>query len=248
VRNGDADKPLWATEVGWNALPADFPGPAIYGRVTLEQQARYVVQAYQRAQEEWPWMGVMNYWFFKRATDTETDQAFYYFRMVEPDFAPLPVYTAMKEYANRKPVVYPGYYQEDHWALQWDGDWQEVEDSQAVQGRLRRSLRGGDTLRFTFMGTDVELVAHKSPEAGMLQFCLDCEASSQRSGGDGVRQSTIVLQADVPQYDARIPLAKDLRNGTHRVQVTAAGAPGAWVDIDGLVVRGNGGLHSLLAP
>jgi hypothetical protein len=248
VRNGDADKPLWATEVGWNALPGDFLGSPIYGRVTLEQQARYAVQAYQRAQQEWPWMGVMNYWFFKRATDTETDQAFYYFRMLEPDFTPLPVYDAMKEYANRRPVVYPGYHQEDHWAPQWEGEWQDIRDPQAALGRLRRSTNPGDAASFLFVGTAVELVVHQGPNAGLLHYCVDCEASPEGSGGDGGRQGTIVLQTEAPQYGIRIALAKGLRNGTHRVEITAAGEPGMWVDIDGLVVRSNGGLHSLLSP
>jgi hypothetical protein len=49
--------------------------------------------------EEWPWMGVACFWFFKRADDSEREQPMYYFRMVEPDFAPLPVYRAMQAYA-----------------------------------------------------------------------------------------------------------------------------------------------------
>ena len=49
VRHGDAGKPIWAAEVGWNALPEDFVGEPRYGRVTLEQQARYAAEAYQRA-------------------------------------------------------------------------------------------------------------------------------------------------------------------------------------------------------
>ncbi|UCC77549.1 MAG: cellulase family glycosylhydrolase, partial [Anaerolineales bacterium] len=126
VRNGDAEKPLWATEVGWNAVPPDFPEFPMFGRVTEEQQARYAVQAYQRAQQEWPWMGVLNYWFFKRATDTEMDQVFYYFRIAEPDFAPLPAYEAMKQYADAPPQVHLGYHQEDHWALQWEGRWEDI--------------------------------------------------------------------------------------------------------------------------
>ena len=248
VRNGDADKPVWATEVGWDALPADFTGPAVYGRVTLEQQARYAVQAYQRAQEEWPWMGVMNYWFFKRATDTESDQAFYYFRMLEPDFAPLPVYDAVKEYANQEAVVYSGFHQEDHWALQWEGEWQVIEDPHSILGRLRRSTRSGDALRFAFVGTEAELVVHTGPGAGGLRFCLDCEASLQGGVGDGGKESTIMLQTDAAQYGFRISLAKGLRHGSHRIEITAAGESGTWIDIDGLVVRGNGGFHNLLSP
>jgi len=226
VRNGDADKPLWATEVGWNAVPLDFAGAAVYGRVTLQQQARYAVQAYQRAQQEWPWMGVMNYWFFKRATDAETSQAFYYFRMVDPDFTPLPVYAAIKEYANREPRVYPGCHQEDHWALQWEGDWQWVRDGQAVLGKLRRSTRPGAALRFTFVGTDLELVVRKGPGGGSLQFTID-----------GGRPTTVSLGDAVPQYGVQLPLATGLRQGVHRVDIVTLDEPGTLVVVDGLIVR-----------
>ncbi len=124
VENGDAHKPIWLTEMNWNAPPADFPNKQ-FGYVTPEQQARYAVLAFQRAQQEWPWLGVINVWFFKRATDTETDQAMYYFRLVEPDFEPMPVYDELQSYAHSDEarVLYPGVYQEDHWALAYQGTW-----------------------------------------------------------------------------------------------------------------------------
>ncbi len=98
VRHGDAGKPIWISELGWNALPQGMP--AQFGRVTEEQQAAYTVQAFLRAQTEWPWIGVANIWFFKRHTDAEANQPFYYFRMVEPDFTPLPLYEAVQNYAT----------------------------------------------------------------------------------------------------------------------------------------------------
>jgi hypothetical protein len=226
VRNGDADKPLWATEVGWNALPFDFPAFPQYGRVTLEQQARYAVQAYQRAQEEWPWMGVLNYWFFKRATDTETKQVFYYFRMVEPDFGPLPVYEAMKAYANQEPRVYVGFHQADHWALQYEGGWQDVLDPQAVLGAFRRSSAPGSTLRFTFVGTELELVVHTDAQGGTLRVSVD-----------GGKPTFLILHSTKPTYGLHIPLAKGLPDGTHRVEMVHVGEQGSRVDVDGLLVR-----------
>lgn len=101
IANGDAAKPIWIGEMAWNPVPDD---PAIadrtrFGTVTDEQAARYTVEAYQRAHSEWPWVGVICYWFFKRASDVEKDQSFYYFRMVDPDFTPRPVYDALKQYA-----------------------------------------------------------------------------------------------------------------------------------------------------
>ncbi len=95
VRNGDAHKAIWISEMNWNAVPDAVPDRR-FGQVSLQQQADDVVQAYQRAQREWPWVGVVNFWFFKRPDTSEQDQSWYYFRMVEPDFTPLPVYDAVK--------------------------------------------------------------------------------------------------------------------------------------------------------
>ena len=40
VANGDAHKPIWISEMGWNAVPDDVPDKR-FGQVTPEQQARY---------------------------------------------------------------------------------------------------------------------------------------------------------------------------------------------------------------
>ncbi|MBC6937862.1 MAG: hypothetical protein DWB42_18815 [Chloroflexi bacterium] len=124
--NGDAHKPIWLSEAAWNAQPED---PNIvqvqygnFGIVTEEQAARYMPLAYRRAQEEWPWVGVIFYWFFKHEDDSRKNQAHYYFRMAEPDFTPLPVYDSMKTYiTSQTPVLYPGVHQGESWRVQADG-------------------------------------------------------------------------------------------------------------------------------
>ncbi len=98
VQNGDEHKAIWISEMNWNPVPDEVLTQGVYGQVTLEQAARYAPLAYQRAQDEWPWIGVINFWFFKRASDAEKDQEWYYFRMAEPDFTLLPVYYTMQEY------------------------------------------------------------------------------------------------------------------------------------------------------
>ncbi|MDX1662922.1 MAG: cellulase family glycosylhydrolase [Candidatus Promineifilaceae bacterium] len=105
VRQGDAEKPIWVSEMGWNTVPE--PLPPYFGRVTEAQQARYTVEGFERARAEWPWMGVVNVWFFKRVSDEELSQPFYYFRMMEPDFTPLPVWTAVAQYAPHPGPVDP---------------------------------------------------------------------------------------------------------------------------------------------
>lgn len=98
VRQGDAQKPIWISEMAWNVVPEGIPPE--YGRVSLEQQGRYGFEAYARAKAEWPWVGVINYWFLKRAGESEQNQAWYYFRLLEPDFTPLPAYAALANYFN----------------------------------------------------------------------------------------------------------------------------------------------------
>ena len=100
VNNGDADKPIWISEMNWNAVPDDVN--ADFGRVTEAQQARYLPLAFERIEEEWPWIGVANVWFLKRATNEwkETGNPAGWFTLLEADFTPLPVYEAMVEYAG----------------------------------------------------------------------------------------------------------------------------------------------------
>ncbi|MGA9347796.1 MAG: hypothetical protein WBW48_03185 [Anaerolineae bacterium] len=223
VRNGDQNKPIWISEMNWNALPLDHPAYPEYGRVTEEQQARYAVEAYQRIQAEWPWVGVVNFWFFKRASEDEKDQAWYYFRMVEPDFTPLPVYDAMKEYAQEPPVMYPGYHQEDHWAVHYEGAWETVADGQAVLGAYRRGAGAGSGLSFAFRGTELTLVVVKSKAAGALQVIVDDRPPVE-----------IELRSSASEFGVQVPIARGLADGEHRVQITALGEGAA---LDGFIVR-----------
>ncbi len=107
IANGDGAKPIWIGEMAWNPVPDEATVPNIadrlnYGQVTDEQAARYAVEGYERARQEWPFVGVVCYWFFKRADEHEKNQSWYYFRMVDPDFTPRPVYGAVKDYAAHR--------------------------------------------------------------------------------------------------------------------------------------------------
>ncbi|MEO0631654.1 MAG: hypothetical protein AAFY46_13155 [Planctomycetota bacterium] len=61
VSYGHPDKAIWISEAAWNPLPNDpnISNREQFGVVTEEQAARYMVQAYQRQQQEWPYTGVM---------------------------------------------------------------------------------------------------------------------------------------------------------------------------------------------
>lgn len=98
VTNGDAEKPIWISEAGWNPVPSegDIWGRETYGTVSMEEAAEYVPLAYKRTLSEWPYIGTMSYWFLKRADESEKSQSWYYFRLLEPNFQPTPIYESFK--------------------------------------------------------------------------------------------------------------------------------------------------------
>jgi hypothetical protein len=241
VRNGDAHKPIWLSEMAWNALPPDWPADAPYGQVTEAQQARYAVLAYHRLQSEWPWLGVANYWFLKQADDRERDKnPQYYFRLLEPDFTPQPVYQALSDAAHLPPVMYRGYHQEDHWAVTYacpttgtcadanEGGWQRVKDERAVLGAYRQATSDGARVSFTFDGSDLWLVVTRQPGAGQLEVVVD-----------GSPAAMVSLDAPDITFGARVPVARGLPQGEHRVHITARldAERGHGPIIDGFIVE-----------
>lgn len=60
--NGDGAKQVWLTEFGWSSDSNPQDGYD-YAKLNTEQdQANYISQAYQLAQNNYPWMGVMALW------------------------------------------------------------------------------------------------------------------------------------------------------------------------------------------
>ncbi len=217
VANGDAAKPIWISEMNSNAVPddPDIVDVGRFGQVTPEQQARYAPLSYQRAMEEWPWVGVVDFWVFKRASAVERNQAKYYFRMVEPDFVPLPVYEAMRAYtANLTPTLYPGVHQEDHWALKYEGDWGIGDGGVGALGAFRRATASGAELFFTFEGAALTLMPGTG--TGEIELSVD--------GGDVKRIS----------LDGRpVRLVRGWQSKRREVTLTAVAGE---VGVDALVV------------
>jgi hypothetical protein len=215
VANGDADKPIWFSELAWNALPdsiMDFP---LYGRVTEDQQARYTVRALTRLAEEWPWAGVSFVWFFRRPNDSETSQQFYYFRLVEPDFTPLPVYNAIRQAAPALRVVRRGWNAPTHWAIERTGGWADL-------GGLLQATQPGATLSFRFAGTDLAIVA-----GGPGRLYVD--APGVRLPRDRAGRAYL----DVAENVQQIELVRGLPDGSHAVTLTAGDGR---ISISGVIV------------
>ncbi len=100
IRNGDAGKAVWISELGWNSAP-----PALHhqwGRsVTEEQKAQYLAGAMERARREWPWVGAMCVWMFRWGGEPPNPRdPTPYFQIVDFNFNPLPAYRVVEEYLH----------------------------------------------------------------------------------------------------------------------------------------------------
>jgi len=101
-RYGDGAKPIWINEYGWNAAPASFSEEHLtWKRVSEAQQAEYTVEGFAWARANWPWLGVVNIWYFRQVGDIPPDRPAYYFALVEPNFNPRPVYEALRQASNQ---------------------------------------------------------------------------------------------------------------------------------------------------
>jgi hypothetical protein len=222
VRNGDAGRPIWAAEVGWNAAPHEHPGARIFGVVDRQLQARYSARAFERAQGEWPWMGVMSLWHFRLVAPEGARLPQYFFNAVRDDFTPEPLYDAMKERIRQPHPVPRGYRQEDDWRIEWRGTWHRLEDPRAVLRGFAESSSADAGFSVPFTGTDVELVVDRSPGGGVLLVRVD--------GGEPTR----VDAAGPDEWGVRVPIAAALPDGVHVLEATVA--DGRPVRVDGVVI------------
>ena len=206
VANGDANKPIWISEMAWNAVP-DEVADKRFGQVSPEQQAQYEPMAYQRALEEWPWAGVVNTWYFKRATDEWLKQGKpeAYFRLADPDFTLQPVYHSLKQYIKSvQPALYPGTHEPTGWAVKSDGVWEPTPSPDAPFGKVWRADEAGARLSFTFFGNALTVFPASSGAA--LKVTVD-----------GV--PTLSVESGDPNSTKGVVVARKLGAGPHQATI-----------------------------
>ncbi|MGH2365336.1 MAG: cellulase family glycosylhydrolase [Chloroflexota bacterium] len=235
VKNDDAAKPVWFDEFGWDAPPPDMsaqtdPYHLEWGRVTEQQQADYTRQAIALARS-WPWVGVINIWYFRQdgTRDSPADSE-YYFRMVNPDFSPTPLYAAVQHLSQGLQVAHPGQYQETNPALQTSDDgkissnWVLRGDAQASGGYYYASNIPHATLIITFDGSGLTLDTLKAPDGGIAYVTVDGSSSApDKLARQADGKAYINFYAPKPEYGQQVPVIDGLGSGKHVLQLTISG-------------------------
>jgi len=225
-RHGDADKPIWFNEFGWNAAPETIPREdLIWQRVTEAAQVEYTLRAMEMAREEWPWAGVFMIWYFRQVGNVAPERADYYFRLVDPDFTPRPLYLALVSRASAPVVPGPGLYQESNPAVTLSGRWADVLDNNAFGRAQVASSTPGDRLVFHFRGSGVNLLTRRSESGGRLYVRLDGASVAGLSVDAGGR-SYVDLQGPASSVPMRMNLVANEGVGEHRLELEVGSIDG----------------------
>jgi hypothetical protein len=90
--HGDAAKPIYITEAGWN------DHPHWTGAVSPARRIAYTVGAYEWARHHWPWCKCVAMWAFRYPAPTHNYQDHYAF--VTADFEPKVIYLELQDYTG----------------------------------------------------------------------------------------------------------------------------------------------------
>jgi hypothetical protein len=235
-RNGDESKPVWIAEYGWNAAPESFPKEKLtWGRVTEQEQADYTLRGIEYARANWPWVGVVNLWYFRQVGNIVSDNAEYYFRLVDVDFTPRLVLSRVQEATRKYAVAGPGEYQETDPAITWRGRW-ELRQSARARGTLEMvSHTPGAQAIIRFWGDSLDLVSVRGPDSGRVYVSLKGEAPPNLPR-DSAGHAYLDLANEGPRVYGRVPVLTDLGRGAHTVELTVASQEGEVV-LDGFTVQ-----------
>ncbi len=93
--NGDGAKQIWLTEFGWTTAN-QAPGYEYGVYTSEEEQAQYLVRAFEIARTEWPWMGVMAVWNLNFSVVVPPSDEKYPWSVLNGDWSPRPAYRALQ--------------------------------------------------------------------------------------------------------------------------------------------------------
>ena len=226
--NGDAAKPIWAVEMGWNALPPDWSGDvSVWGTDEEGLQTERTLGAIQRARKEWPWLTAIGLAAFH--TSEETDDARTGFAMLDESYRPRRLYQAIAGMAGEDNVAYPGHHRSDDPAVRYDGGNWRVRSSAADVGEE------GDRAALSFYGTRLDLKVRRGQFWGLFYVSVDGQPVNGLPRDDQGR-SYLVLH-DPLEREAAVTVASGLMEGFHRVEIEAHGGWEQWPLLGFTVMR-----------
>jgi O-antigen ligase len=227
IDEGDGEKAVWAVEFGWNALPPDWAGrPSPWGTDSEELQAQRTVEAIRRAQDEWPWLGVLLLPEFQPTAGSDDPR--WGFALVDRDGEPRLLYERIREVTTAPLMAHAGSYPADHYTAQYQGAWRWSPLGADIG-------QDGDSLTIPFKGTRLDLTVRRGDFLGYLYITIDGQPANHLPR-DGQGRSYLILY-DPLCRTGTITLAAGLPDTTHEAVIVAQGGWGQWTIVGWTVSR-----------
>lgn len=229
VRNGDADKAVWASEYGWVSLPKDWAGDSSpWGKpVTPDEQAKYLYEGYIRAQREWPWMGAMCVWNFQWVQPPDAQDQIKNptrgFSIVNYDYTPQPAYSLLSRTQGVLDRAYTGAYGASSRLIQHDDSW-ALRDTGGAMHLVPQ--HAGAELKIPFSGSRLELLVSGSGQ----DFTVSIDGHRA-----GVHSQDLAVAAG-KDSTSRMLVVDGFGDGLHLAEVSAASGGASSLSLDGFVV------------
>jgi O-antigen ligase len=217
-QNGDGNKALWAGNWGWNSLPDGWSGDhSIWGQVEEDTQSEWTIDAFVRAKQEWPWMGLMFLENFEPLASADDPRWGF-------NVSGRPIQDDLAADITDASISYPGFTwaEQDGPSQSYEGDWRFSPEFGADVGS------DGDAASLRFWGTDVGLNVRRADYHARFYVAVDGEpANLLPDDGTG---SALVLNAPVPGEDVVSvePVAADLEPGEHVLTIEAFRGSDQW--------------------
>ena len=218
VANGDSDKPIWAVEMGWNALPAGWAGGASpWGTDEEALQSDRTLRALDRARVEWPWLTALALAQFRPP------------RMPLIRVRASRCSTAMGNRGSCTAPCRPGA-GKSRWPTR-AGMRRMIRPSSTPRGWRARPAAAdpggsGDAAEMSFYGTRIDLAIRRGQYWGLLYVTVD-DRPANGLPRDNNGQAYVILY-DPLEQEATVTLASGLSDGLHRLKLTAEGGWGQW--------------------
>ncbi|MBN1641472.1 MAG: O-antigen ligase family protein [Anaerolineae bacterium] len=225
VRQGMADRPLWAVAGGWHHLPPTWQGdPSPWPSVTREQQAAYTADALRLAREEWPWMGPIVMYALQPNADPSDPRTGFALRDAEG--APTPAFEGLSATPAAPPALHVGTYVPGPDTAQISGDWRFAA-SGADPPRGAAIEHKNAVLSFDLHAAALDLTVRRGDYWGVLYVSIDGQAVNGLPRDEEGR-SYLVLY-DPAGGEKRVTVARGLATrSAHRVEIVAHGGWGQW--------------------
>jgi O-antigen ligase len=223
IANGDGGKAVWVSEFGWMSLPPGWQGnPSPWSQVSAAARQRYTIQAWQRAAEQWPWMGPLSLWYLRSPSVVNPRDPTPYFAILQQGWQPTPLFQAIQAQATAPAVATTGLYAATGPAAVYGPHGFAVAWQRTTVGQQILQVAGapGANMAFRFRGNALWLQVSRGPQGGIARVTIDnvpglANALPATSAGDRLLDT----YAATPQSDVLIPVATDLPNEPHELEL-----------------------------